>query len=166
MVLALRRRYIVKRSICTYLAALPILLVLVLNGIYGWPSVSATGAIEAASGDPMRVIINHVKADKRAQFEKYIYEVLLPAVEKNAESDPISKNILEQTRMLEPSQANEDGSYTYIWLMDPYVEDADYSYKGILTRVHGPEETEKYLSMARECLAVPQVFYRVKQGRW
>ena len=121
----------------------------------------------AAPGDPMWVILNHVKADKRAQFEKYVYEVLLPALEKNAESDPISRNIIEQTRMLEPRRANKDSSYTYIWLMDPLVKKADYSYPGILSRVHSPEETEKYISMQLECLVGGrQVSYGVKQGRW
>ena len=120
----------------------------------------------AASGDPMWVILNHVKADKRAQFEKFVYEVLLPAFEKNAEGDPISRNSLQHTRMLEPRQANKDSSYTYIWLMDPFVKEANYSYKGIISRVHSPEETEKYLSMMGECLVGPQVSYRVKQGRW
>ena len=120
----------------------------------------------AAPGDPMWVILNHVKADKRAQFEKYVYEVLLPALEKNAESDPISRNIIKQTRMLEPSRANKDSSYTYIWLMDPLVKKADYSYPGILSRVHSPEETKKYISMQKECLVGPQVSYLVKQGRW
>ena len=120
----------------------------------------------AAPGDPMWVILNHVKADKHAQFEKYVYEVLLPAFEKNAESDPISRNSLEHTRMLEPSRMNKDSSYTYIWLMDPLVKDAIYSYPGILNRVHSPEETKKYISMNNECLVGPQVSFPVKQGRW
>ena len=120
----------------------------------------------AASGDPMWVILNHVKADKRAQFEKFVYEVLVPALEKNAEGDPTSRNILEHTRMLEPRRANKDSSYTYIWLMDPVVKEANYSYESIISGVHSPEETEKYLSMVRECLVAPQVFYSVKQGRW
>ena len=71
-----------------------ILVVMIISGVLHAQTVSATGAIEAASGDPIWVILNHVKADKRAQFEKFVYEVLLPALEKNAESDPISKNII------------------------------------------------------------------------
>ena len=122
--------------------------------------------MEASSGDPKRVILNHVKADKRAQFEKFVYEILLPALEKNAKSDPISRNIIEQTRMLEPSRANKDSSYTYIWLMDPLVKKANYSYKKIISVVHSPKETEKYLSMLGECLVAPQVSYLVKKGRW
>ncbi|MEE2710665.1 MAG: hypothetical protein VYA69_13835 [Gemmatimonadota bacterium] len=120
----------------------------------------------AASGDPVWVILNHVKADKRPQFEKFVYEVLVPALEKNAEGDPTSRNILEHTRMLEPRRANKDSSYTYIWLMDPVVKEANYSYGSIISGVHSAEETEKYLSMVGECLVVPQVFYSVKQGRW
>ena len=90
------------------------------TGIYAQNNSNISSV--AAPGDPMWVILNHVKADKRAQFEKYVYEVLLPALEKNAESDPISRNIIKQTRMLEPSRANKDSSYTYIWLMDPIVK--------------------------------------------
>jgi hypothetical protein len=30
---------------------------------------------------------------------------------------------LQQTRTLYPTEANEDGTYTYVWLMDPVVCD-------------------------------------------
>ena len=120
----------------------------------------------ASSGEPMWVILNHVKADKRDQYEKFVYKVLLPALEMSALDDSISSKIIEQTRMLEPRRANKDSSYTYIWLMDPLVKEANYSYPGILNRVHSPEEAEKYISMQNECLVGPQVSYPVKQGRW
>ena len=121
---------------------------------------------ESKQGDPMWVILNHVKADKRQQFEKFAYKVLLPALEENAKSNLTTKKMIGQTRMLEPRTANKDSSYTYIWLMDPLVKDAIYSYPGILKRVYSPEETKKYISMNNECLVSPQVAYPVKQGRW
>ena len=114
----------------------------------------------------MWVILNHVKADKRQQFEKFAYEVLLPALEENAKSNLTTRKMIGQTRMLEPRRANKDSSYTYIWLMDPLVKDAIYSYPGILKRVYSPEETKKYISMNNECLVSPQVAFPVKQGRW
>ena len=135
------------------------------TGLYAQDN-SNISKVVASSGDPMWVILNHVKADKRQQFEKFVYEILLPALEENAKNDSKTRNLIEQTRMLEPRRANKDSSYTYIWLMDPLVKDADYSYPGILNRVHSPEETEKYISMQLECLVVPQVGYSVKQGRW
>ena len=121
---------------------------------------------ESKQGDPMWVILNHVKADKRQQFEKFAYEVLLPALEENATSNLTTRKMIGQTRMLEPRRANKDSSYTYIWLMDPLVKDAIYSYPGILKMVYSSEETKKYISMNNECLVSPQVAYPVKQGRW
>ena len=136
------------------------------TGLYAQNN-SNISKVVASSGDPMWVILNHVKADKRQQFEKFVYEILLPALEENAKNDSKTRNLIEQTRMLEPRRANKDSSYTYIWLMDPLVKDADYSYPGILSRVHSPEETEKYISMQLECLVGGrQVSYGVKQGRW
>ena len=136
------------------------------TGLYAQDN-SNISKVVASSGDPMWVILNHVKADKRQQFEKFVYEILLPALEENAKNDSKTRNLIEQTRMLEPRRANKDSSYTYIWLMDPLVKDADYSYPGILNRVHSPEETEKYISMQLECLVGGrQVSYGVKQGRW
>ena len=122
--------------------------------------------VVASPGESMWVILNHVKADKRQQFEKFVYEILLPALEEGAKVDLTSKKIIEQTRMLEPRSANKDSSYTYIWLMDPIVKDADYSYPGILNKVYSPEETKKYISMNDECLVSPQIGYRVKRGSW
>ena len=121
---------------------------------------------ESKQGDQMWVILNHVKADKRQQFEEFAYKVLLPALEENAISNLTTRKMIGQTRMLEPRRANKDSSYTYIWLMDPLVKDAIYSYPGILKRVYSPEETKKYISMNNECLVSPQVAYPVKQGRW
>ena len=121
---------------------------------------------ESKQGDQMWVILNHVKADKRQQFEEFAYKVLLPALEENAISNLTTRKMIGQTRMLEPRTANNDSSYTYIWLMDPLVKDAIYSYPGILKRVYSPEETKKYISMNNECLVSPQVAYPVKQGRW
>ena len=122
--------------------------------------------VVASTGESMWVILNHVKADKRQQFEKFVYEILLPALKEGAKVDLTSKKIIEQTRMLEPKRANKDSSYTYIWLMDPIVKDADYSYPGILNKVYSPEETKKYISMNDECLVSPQIGYRVKRGSW
>jgi hypothetical protein len=115
----------------------------------------------------MRIHLNHVAADKRAQFEEYVYDILMPALKKSAETDGAQRSVLEQTRMLEPRQANKDGSYTYVWLMDPVAEDGDYTYQGILSKAYSPEQTEKYLSMVNECLTTPQVVFRVKESsRW
>ena len=120
----------------------------------------------AALGEPMWIVLNHVKADKRQQFEKFAYDVLLPALKENAKTNLSTKNLISQTRMLEPTRMNQDSSYTYIWLMDPIVQDGDYGYESNLSQFYSPEEVKMYVSMADSCLVTPQVGYRLKQGIW
>ena len=120
----------------------------------------------ATLGEPMWIVLNHVKADKRQQFEKFAYDVLLPALKENAKTNLSTKNLISQTRMLEPTRMNQDSSYTYIWLMDPVVQDGDYGYESNLSQFYNPEEVKMYVSMADSCLATPQVAYRLKQGIW
>ena len=120
----------------------------------------------ATLGEPIWIVLNHVKADKRQQFEKFAYDVLLPALKENAKTNLSTKNLISQTRMLEPTRMNQDSSYTYIWLMDPIVQDGDYGYESNLSQFYSPEEVKMYISMADSCLVTPQVGYRLKQGIW
>ena len=128
--------------------------------------LSCEKKVTASQGESMWVVLNHVKADKRQQFEEFVYQILLPALEEDAKNNLSSRNIIEHTRMLEPTRVNDDSSYTYIWLMDPLVKDANYGYNNILSKVYSPEETEKYISLMSESMFSSQVSYRVNQGSW
>jgi len=79
-------------------------------------SVLGTSLIanQAAQDNPVNVILNHVKADKRQQYETLLFEGRLPALRDNAKTDPMARRVLEHTRMLLPTEANADGTYTYI----------------------------------------------------
>jgi hypothetical protein len=105
------------------------------------------------------VLLNHVKADQRTAFETFAYEHLMPAVEKIASSDPVIRRVRSQTRMLVPKEPNADGTYTYIWLMDPVVPEADYSYRGILGKVYSKERTDAALALVDGAMTGPQVGY-------
>jgi hypothetical protein len=118
------------------------------------------------TGDTLWVILNHVKPDKREQVEEFLFQVLLPATEQVAETDPTKRAILDQTRMLLPLRANPDSTYTYVWVMDPLVVGANYSYRPILGEVYTEEEVERYMEMWNDALAGPQVSFRVTQSLW
>jgi hypothetical protein len=112
-----------------------------------------------AAPDTVWVLLNHVKADQRTAFETFAYEHLMPAVEKIASSDPVVRRVRSQTRMLVPKEPNADGTYTYIWLMDPVVPEADYSYRGILSKVYSKERTDAALALVDKAMTGPQVGY-------
>jgi len=141
------------------LAFLP-LVTPVHSQIEGEPSKAS---VRATEGDTVWVLLNHVKPDKKDQFEEFVEKILTPAVEKLATSDSIQFKINLQTRNLYPIKANEDGSYTYVFLMDPVVSKADYSFKRIFNSLYTEKEADQFISMFEETLVVPQIGYGVIQ---
>jgi hypothetical protein len=117
----------------------------------------------AATGDTVLVLLNHVKPDQRANFERYVFEILFPAIDKLAASDDTKRRQYVQTRVLTPTGANPDSTYTYVYIMDPLVPVVSYGYRDILSRVYTEQQVTEYLQLVNNALARPQVGYRVVQ---
>jgi hypothetical protein len=114
--------------------------------------------IRAAAGEQMWVLLNHVKADKLEQHKHFVQDILMPAAEK---ADPVA---YRHTRFLAPAEPNEDGSFTSVFLMDPLIEGADYTFLGLLTKAYGEEQAKQYIKLWEEAEASPQVGYSVTQA--
>jgi hypothetical protein len=112
----------------------------------------------ARPGETMWVLLNHIKADKREQFERFVREVLEPVAKQ------VEPNTVRHVRLLLPTAPNEDGSYTYIFLMDPVIDGADYTIIGTLAKIHGQEAAEGYRREFEACFAQPQIAYEVVQS--
>ena len=108
----------------------------------------------------MWVLLNHVKADKWEQHQRFVHDVLVPAMEE------VEPSAVRHTRFLHPAEQNEDGTYTSVFLMDPLVEGADYDIMGLLTKAYGEEKAEEYVLFWGETLASPQVGYDLTQSPW
>jgi len=70
----------------------------------------------AAKGDTVWVIINHIKAEKKEQFEKFITETLWGGSNKLKGND---RTVFKQTRVLYPTKPEADGTLSYVFIMDP-----------------------------------------------
>lgn len=118
---------------------------------------AATSAVQAAAGDTVRMFINHVHADRRQQFEQFVLQTLTPTLDRIAATDPQVRQQRQHTRMLQPIQANPDGTYTYIFLLDPPVPGADYTFTTLFRRAGMPEEqATTHIRSFQESLARPQ----------
>lgn len=117
--------------------------------------------MRTAKGDTVWVLLNHIKADKCEQFEKFVHEILWPIA---LESDQISQQVAHHTRVLHPVEMNEDSTYTYVFIMDPVIQDASYQFSHYLKKKYDEEKTKKYLKMVNECYASPQIGYSVIQS--
>jgi hypothetical protein len=122
---------------------------------------NATGKT-AAAGDEVWVAVNTIKADKREQFEKFIFEIFWPAAKKLSQEEQKAFNY---TRVLTPKQANEDGTYTYIFIMDPVIPGAHYQIEKYLIKMYGEKKGAEYWKVFEETAAKPQIGYAQKQSR-
>ena len=116
--------------------------------------------IRAHEGENMWVVLNHIRAEKCEAFEHFLHAILMPAI---AHTHPEAYN---KVRVLHPSRANEDGTYTYIFLMDPVVPNGIYNISDILHEFYKPEQANEYMKTWDEALASPQVEYNMVQSAW
>lgn len=116
----------------------------------------------AAEGDTVWVIVNHVKADKKEQFEKFVTETFWGSSTKLKGKD---QTVFKQTRILYPTKPEEDGTLSYIFLMDPLVAGGDYDIRSLLGKIHGEGKAAEYDSVFNETAARPQTMYVEVQSK-
>ena len=116
--------------------------------------------IRASAGEKVWVLLNHIKADKREAFEHFMQNILIPAAQK------VAPDVYRHVRFLQPTEPNEDGTYTYIFLPDPVLPDAEYSIEELLKQAYPEEQVTEYMQRWKDSLASPQVGYEVVQTSW
>ena len=115
--------------------------------------------IRATEGEGMMVWVNHVKADKWEQHERFVHDILKPATEQ------VDAPVFRHTRFLHPSRPNEDGTYTSAWLMDPALEGGNYEILDLLQKAYGEEQGQEHFQLWRDSL-VSRVSYGFVQSAW
>jgi hypothetical protein len=124
--------------------------------------------LRADEGELVWIILNHVKPDKREQFEKF-NDIMSQIFDDLIKEDKLSADeamVIKHMRVLHPTEANEDGSYTYIFLMDPWIEGVKSSIGYWLRTKYSEEEAKKYGQMFSDSLMHPQVSYMSKQRKY
>jgi hypothetical protein len=121
--------------------------------------------VRATEGDIVGVLLNHVSHDKRELFEKFIYEIFIPKAKILSGRE---QQTFRQLRVLKPVRMNEDSTYTYVLLMDPLVQHANYNPMSMyyLKKMYGNEKAKEYMKMFKESLKFPQMDYFVIQSKY
>ncbi len=92
---------------------------------------STLQVMKAKSGDQVLTVLNHIKFDKREEFNKILFDEVMPAysayVDSSAENNKLNDNAEKAMRMLLPMSMNEDSTWTFIMFADPYYEGALYN---------------------------------------
>ena len=125
----------------------------------------STGKLNRASeGDTVWVLLNRIKPGKEADFERFMFDIMLPALE--AEEDPVHIRAFNHSRLLKQVRLHEDGSSTYLFLMDPYVPGADYRVRSNLSRYYNLDQVNEYVALFNSCYQESQIGYSVIQTEY
>jgi hypothetical protein len=94
--------------------------------------------------------INHILPAKSASFEMMNKTIILPAFKRN------DIDVYNSLQFLAPEGPNEDGTYTFVYVAKPYLEDKNYDILDILIAEYGRPRAEEYFDIWLSCFAYEQ----------
>lgn len=111
----------------------------------------------AQPGDTLYVVEYTVAAARRDQFERFFNEAYFPAMRRVAKSDTGVARVLRQSRLLAPARASDDGTLSYLLVLDPVVRGETYNISALLRRAYPPAESDRLYRQLTESWARPFV---------
>ena len=90
-----------------------ILVLALLTGMWGSTAAQQRGT---KPGDSVWVVVHHVPADKRAQYDSLMQQVWWPAVQKAGKKYPEYGKLVQERRRYVPTELGSDSTYTYVYL--------------------------------------------------
>ncbi|MDG2287397.1 MAG: hypothetical protein P8L43_01345, partial [Candidatus Marinimicrobia bacterium] len=108
-------------------------------------------AIAYDSSASTMLAINHILPAKSAKFEMINKNIIFPAIKRN------DIDVYNSLKFLAPEAPNEDGTYTFIYVANPYLEDKSYDLLEILVDEYGRSTAEEYFDIWVNCFAYEQV---------
>jgi hypothetical protein len=146
---------------------LALLLTILISVPESYAQESSTHRHWSAEGDTVYLILNHIKADKKEQFDKwsewwgsYTEELVSEGLLSDKEIEGINK-----MRLFIPFRMNKDTTYTYAYFADPYVR-IPWKLRYYMSKKLSEEEISKYIKMFNDCFAGNQEGYRFIQAEY
>jgi hypothetical protein len=87
----------------------------ILIGLAG-PGQAQSSQRGRKPGDSVWVIVHHVRADKRAQYDSLMQNVWWPAAQRAGQKYPAYGRQVAERRRYVPSQIGSDSTFTYLYL--------------------------------------------------
>ena len=76
------------------------------------------------------IVLNYIKPNMNQKFEKLTLNDVLPVVAEYRDPDDIhalNQKALEEMRFMRPRSQNKDKSWSYVFIGDPYIDEATIS---------------------------------------
>ncbi|MBQ33510.1 MAG: hypothetical protein QF859_00455 [Candidatus Marinimicrobia bacterium] len=133
-------------------------------------SGTAVGRQTAKNGEKVWLVINKIKFDKKQEFDKILFGEVMPAAaeyrDKDDEKHELNKKSLKTIRILRPTQVNDDSTWTFLFIADPYIEGATYNIGPPLLQKYGEDGAQAVFNRWSDCFAAGQEVYLNEQSDW
>jgi hypothetical protein len=141
-----------------------ILVLFIFCGLgYGAAGQAKPGTrLMAKAGEEVHVWAYPVKADKRKQYEHFVHDIFWPGASKLPARE---QQVFRQTRVMHPIKANADGSYTYLFIMDPMVKGGDYDIESLIKKMYGTKQGSEYYKLFQGAVTGKDVGYTMIQSK-
>ena len=109
-----------------------------------------SGATVYSKNGKTMVAINHILPQRAGQFEMLTKTVILPAIKRE------DAQVFNSLKFLIPEEANDDGTLTFMFIADPYLNEKNYDIFEILVQQYGRARAEEYFDRWISCFAYEQ----------
>jgi ketosteroid isomerase-like protein len=109
---------------------------------------------EAGMSDSVLIVLNPIKADKRADYEQWVKDFWSAGMRSNDES---VKRRFMGAHVFAPSAANPDGTWTYVIAIHPYYSGEDYSIASLTRKLVAPSDTARLNTLLTGARAAPLI---------
>jgi len=140
---------------------------LLLIGIFLIPTFSKAqnkSENKAKEGEFVYVIVNYVKNEAKAEYEKFMNDVFMKTLMTSTKK--VTQQAYSTTRWLIPASQNEDKSWSFIFIMDPVVDDANYSIENLFQEKYSATEANELLKKYESFMAKPMLFNNMIQSKY
>ena len=131
------------------------------------PNSPKSQAIKAKSGEQTMVVLNHIKFDKKEEFNSILFNEVMPAYytyeDSSAEKNKLNDMAAKSMRILLPGNMNEDSTWTFIMFADPLYDGALYTIGKPLYQKYGEEGAKEVFARWNDCFASGQVLFLGEQ---
>ena len=131
------------------------------------PNISNSQAIKAKSGEQTMIVLNHIKFDKKEEFNSILFNEVMPAYyayeDSSAEKNKLNDKAAKSMRILLPENMNEDSTWTFIMFADPLYDGALYTIGKPLYQKYGEKGANEVFARWNDCFASGQVLFLGEQ---
>ena len=128
---------------------------------------SNSQVIKAKSGEKTMIVLNHIKFDKKEEFNSILFNEVMPAYyaykDSSAEKNILNDMAAKSMRILLPGSMNEDSTWTFIMFADPLYDGALYTIGKPIYQKYGEKGANDFFARWNDCFASGQVVFLGEQ---